>query len=234
MSSMMMHLNVEPEIRAGLMLAKYVVNHPNRFKGVYVKNSKGEYDIHNSRLIPPLFIALSQTFVGLVVEINVLIYLTSLKSLLDVIMKFVTLASICKFDDMYAASLIENKMKAAGGKKLKKYFYRRHTKIESELLLNKGDDDFRQAINYEQSAEIYQTGSTIDFQKPIALVDGEKIYGNPRRNSFLLKCFRFLFKCVRLCYVSVIYYFMPFVFIFITFISNMPLLKESFRMVPSS
>ena len=36
MSSMMMHLNVEPEIRAGLMLAKYVVNHPNRFKGAYV------------------------------------------------------------------------------------------------------------------------------------------------------------------------------------------------------
>lgn len=43
MSSMMMHLNVEPEIRAGLMLAKYVVNHPNRFKGTYVRNSKGEY-----------------------------------------------------------------------------------------------------------------------------------------------------------------------------------------------
>jgi len=59
MSSMMMHLNVEPEIRAGLMLAKYVVNHPNRFKGVYMKNSMGEYDIHYSRLIPPLFIALS-------------------------------------------------------------------------------------------------------------------------------------------------------------------------------
>ena len=76
-------------------------------------------------------------------EVNVLVYLTSLKSLLDVIMKFVTLASICKFDDMYAASLFENKMKAAAGKKLKKYYYRRHAKIEQELLLNKKDDDFK-------------------------------------------------------------------------------------------
>ena len=35
MSSMMMHLNVEPEIRAGLMLAKYAVNRPHRFKGAF-------------------------------------------------------------------------------------------------------------------------------------------------------------------------------------------------------
>lgn len=78
----------------------------------------------------------------MIVEINVLVYLTSLKSLLDVIMKFVTLASICKFDDMYAASLFENKMKKAAGKKLKKYYYRRHGKKEEELFLSKKDDDY--------------------------------------------------------------------------------------------
>ena len=136
MSSMMMHLNVEPEIRSGLMLAKYVVNHPNRFKGAYVRKANGSYTINYSKILPPFCIALSQTIVGLIVEVNVLVYLTSLKSLLDVIMKFVTLASICKFDDMYAASLFENKMKAAAGKKLKKYYYRRHAKIEQELLLD--------------------------------------------------------------------------------------------------
>lgn len=59
MSSMMMHLNVEPEIRAGLMLAKYAVNHPNRFKGAYVKNSKGEYTINYTKILPPFLIAMS-------------------------------------------------------------------------------------------------------------------------------------------------------------------------------
>lgn len=165
MSSMMMHLNVEPEIRSGLMLAKYVVNHPNRFKGTYTKNSKGGYDINYSRICPPLFLALSQTFVGLIVEINVLIYLTSLKSLLDVIMKFVTLASICKFDDMYAASLFENKMKAAAGKKLKKYYYRRHGKHEERIIHDrKKDDDFQNAVlnNSDDETQIFQTDK-IDY-----------------------------------------------------------------------
>jgi hypothetical protein len=35
LSSVMMHLNVEPEIRAGLILAKWCLNHPNRLKGAY-------------------------------------------------------------------------------------------------------------------------------------------------------------------------------------------------------
>jgi hypothetical protein len=42
MSSLMMHLNVEPEIRSGLMLAKYCMNHPNRFKGAFKKNENGQ------------------------------------------------------------------------------------------------------------------------------------------------------------------------------------------------
>lgn len=131
LSSMMMHLNVEQEIRSGLTLAKYCLNHPNRFKGAFSNGENGKQVVHISGIFPPFFLAMSQVIVGLIVEINVLIYLTSLKSLLDVIMKFVTLASICKFDDMYAASLFENKMKAAGGKKLIKYYYRRHKFLEN-------------------------------------------------------------------------------------------------------
>lgn len=161
-----------------------------------------------------------------------MIYLTSLKSLLDVIMKFVTLASICKFDDMYAASLFENKIKAAAGKKLKKYYYRRHAQVEEELILNKKDDDYKASTSLnpafvDYSTEIHQTGN-IDFQMPIATVDGEKIYGNARRGDPILWCLRFIFKSVRLMYVSTIYYFMPFLFIFITFMSNMPMINPAF------
>ena len=49
----------------------------------------------------------------------VVIYLASLNNLMNIIMKFVSMAAIVKFDDMYAASLFENKIKAANGKKLK-------------------------------------------------------------------------------------------------------------------
>lgn len=66
-------------------------------------------------------------------------------------MKFVTLAPICKFDDMYAASLFENKMKAAAGKKLIKYYFRRHSYLEKKL--NDDDDEFH-AVN--TSREVHQ------------------------------------------------------------------------------
>jgi hypothetical protein len=35
LSALMMNLNVEPEIRAGLILAKYCLNHPNRIRGAF-------------------------------------------------------------------------------------------------------------------------------------------------------------------------------------------------------
>jgi hypothetical protein len=124
-ASMMMHLNVEPEIRAGLKLAKYCVNHPSRFRGAVSVGEDGKEHINISAVFPPFFLAMSQAIVGLIVEFNVLVYLTSLKKLLEVIMKFVTLAAICKFDDMYASALQDNKMQAAGGKKLRCYYFRR-------------------------------------------------------------------------------------------------------------
>lgn len=69
---------------------------------------------------------MSQILVGLAVEINVLVYLTSLDQMIDIIMNFVALAAIIQFDDMYASSLFENKMNFAKDKCLKKYFYRNH------------------------------------------------------------------------------------------------------------
>ena len=54
----------------------------------------------------------------MVVEFLVIVYLTSQVLLTDVIMKFVALAAIVKFDDMYAAGLYDEKIKGANGKKL--------------------------------------------------------------------------------------------------------------------
>jgi hypothetical protein len=59
LASIMMHLNVEPEIRAGLILSKYCLNHPNRFKGAYEVGPNGEEIINYSRILPPLFLSMS-------------------------------------------------------------------------------------------------------------------------------------------------------------------------------
>lgn len=110
LASIMMHLNVEPEIRQAIKMMKYCINHPHMFLGV---NQKGNYNYF--ALCGPFMLAMSQATIGITIEILVMIYLTSLKNLLDIIMKFVGLATIQKFDNMYAAALFETKMKKACG-----------------------------------------------------------------------------------------------------------------------
>lgn len=111
----MMHLNVEPEIRNGLILGKYCVNHPGIFKNAYYADSNGKRKINLMAVLPPFSLALGQSLIALIVEINVLIFLTSMQSLLAVIMSFAALNAICKFDDMYAQALYETKMVECGG-----------------------------------------------------------------------------------------------------------------------
>ena len=62
--------------------------------------------------------------IAIIVEFCVIIYLSSLTNLMDIIMKFVSMAAITRFDDMYAAALFENPMKKAAGQKLKFEFKR--------------------------------------------------------------------------------------------------------------
>lgn len=61
-ASMMMHINVEKEVRAGLRMMKYAVNHYENFTDVY----------------PPFMIAFLLTIISLFVEINVMVILASM------------------------------------------------------------------------------------------------------------------------------------------------------------
>ena len=61
----------------------------------------------------------------------VILYLTSQLLLTDVIMKFVALAAIVRFDDMYAVGLYDEKIKATTGKKLPTE-YKRHMGFYNE------------------------------------------------------------------------------------------------------
>lgn len=75
-------------------------------------------------VLAPFLLGFFQSTVSIVVEVMVIVYLASLNNLMDIIMKFVSMAAIIKFDDMYAASLFESKVQQASGKKLKSHFRR--------------------------------------------------------------------------------------------------------------
>lgn len=87
--SILMHLQVEGDMRQGLRMMKYVTNQP--------------FDFSNPGMA--FSVALMQTMGGLAAEIACIVYLGSINKAIDVIIKFVALASIAKVDDIYAAAL---------------------------------------------------------------------------------------------------------------------------------
>lgn len=99
---MMMHINVEKDVRNGLSMMKYSVNHFHNFNNVAVGFT----------------IAFLLTITSMAIEITVLLVLTSLKSLLEVIMKYVSLAAIANIPRFYFNSLWEHKLLNTAGIKL--------------------------------------------------------------------------------------------------------------------
>jgi len=143
-SSMMMHLGVTDEIRQGLILMKWSVNHPDKFKN-YKKVRKDGTEVYSvRRIIFGFLLGFMQAMIGIVVEVAIIVYLASLNGFLDIIMKFFSMAAITKFDDMYAASLPEEKFSAVAGKYLpieyKRYmgrlYYREHERNEESSHFN--------------------------------------------------------------------------------------------------
>ena len=100
MASMMMHINVEMDVRAGLSMMKYAVNHHEDFTSVY----------------PAFLIALLLTIIDFLVEINVMVILSSMNGILDVVMKYVSLAVISKIPANYFNSLSQHKFQITGHK----------------------------------------------------------------------------------------------------------------------
>lgn len=70
--------------------------------------------------------------VSIIVECLVIFYLSTLDQLMTIIVKFVSLAKIVTFDDMYAMSLYEHTIKSVGKKRLQVKFYRRFMFLDEE------------------------------------------------------------------------------------------------------
>ena len=93
-ASMMMHINVEKDVRMGIAMMKYAVNHRENFNNV----------------IPAFWLGLNSTVISLIVELNVMIILSSMKNILGVVMKYVSLAAIANIPRFYYASLVQHRM----------------------------------------------------------------------------------------------------------------------------
>eukprot|EP00356_Strombidium_inclinatum_P000304 CAMPEP_0170512128 /NCGR_PEP_ID=MMETSP0208-20121228/66679_1 /TAXON_ID=197538 /ORGANISM="Strombidium inclinatum, Strain S3" /LENGTH=208 /DNA_ID=CAMNT_0010795727 /DNA_START=1145 /DNA_END=1768 /DNA_ORIENTATION=- len=98
-ASMMMHLNVEKDVRNGLAMMKYAVNHYDNFTNVHVA----------------FLIAFLLTVSSMLIEFTVVLVLISLPNVLEVIMKYVSLAAIANIPRFYFNSLVDHKLLKVAG-----------------------------------------------------------------------------------------------------------------------
>lgn len=122
-STMMMHLNVEPDIRQGIELMKFAVNHPQKFRCIKKDSDKEtpesiSYVGCRRRAFCAFMLGFNQCTIGILAEVLVIYFLNSLNDLLLIIMKYVSFAAVVKFDDMYGAALGGHVITQVGGHKL--------------------------------------------------------------------------------------------------------------------
>lgn len=167
--SILMHLQVESDMRQGLRMMKYVTNHP--------------FDFSNP--MTAFFVALMQCIGGLFAEIACILFLCSINSAIDVIIKFVALASIAKVDDIYASAL------PADGNKIKK------KSSPLVIRLHKRDWELHEDV---------MDGAVDGGKNPKNQMEGNGI------NRYIG---RFIFKGMRMLYCSLLFYFLPYTTLFI-------------------
>jgi hypothetical protein len=141
------------------------------------------------------FLGFCQALIAMVVEVLVILFLASQVLLTDVIMKFVALAAIVKFDDMYAGALYDEKMKKAT-KKLLPMEYKRFMSFKTQ----------RERDEHNTVLEQSEKKRKLDFHG-----------SDPKINYLSVKFLRFVHKTIRIFYVSWNYYFTPFLSLFVTF-----------------
>ena len=108
LGSLMMHINIERDVRCSIDMMKFCVNHYDQFTNVTAAFS----------------IALIWAIISLVIEFNVMVILSTMPDIIGVIMKYVSLAAISKIPRFYFNSLTEHKCLKIGGKLISKNKFR--------------------------------------------------------------------------------------------------------------
>ena len=185
-SSLMMHVQVEPDIRAGLGLMKYVVNHPHKFRLPALKESD-DHGYDSGRICGAFILGFCQFSVAIIIEFLVIVFLLTQKTLTDVIMKFVALAAITKFDDFYAASLYDEKMFKAVGKTIPTEFRRTMSYYKTDEERDKKNQEVRQEIakKLTVSEEVNKIGVSASVREGF-------IFKDPKVGHWYLYVLRFI------------------------------------------
>lgn len=87
--SILMHLQVEADMRQGVSMMKYVTNHPHDFSNPYYA----------------FMVAMMQCMGGLLAEIFCIMFLCSLNDPINIIIRFVAFGSIAMIDNIYFNAL---------------------------------------------------------------------------------------------------------------------------------
>lgn len=153
MSSIMMHLNVIEEVDQGITMMKYAVNHPFMFIPFTDRNAKDGKERDNNdgkgvvnekgmtrRVVMAFALGFFQATVGVIVEILIIYYLSTLTSYLKIICQYVAFVALIKFDNFYSKSIHDHGVKTMQKKNLRIY-HRRFMlfKNEDEIDELKGD-----------------------------------------------------------------------------------------------
>lgn len=134
--TILMHLQVEGDVRQGLAMMKYVTNHPFEFMSPGTAFS----------------IACMQFTGGLAAEFFCILYLGNIDMPVDVIIRFVALASIAKVDDIYASALPSSTRTTQKSKPLVVKVHRRD--ISQELVTQ---DKIEHVFVFKTQRFIYKT-----------------------------------------------------------------------------
>lgn len=147
----------------------------------------------------------------------VILLLTKETSLLAIMIKFASFASITKFDDFYAAALAENPIKAFAGKQIPFTWSRKEGEVPSEE-----QEKLKKLLQADKAANI-QDSDTLDEQlldSPVLNVKGTEYKPNPRNNYCLFQLLYLVYKLMRMYYVSWAYYFIPVLSLFLNLYFN--------------
>ena len=93
-ASICMHLNVEKDVRQGLLMMRYANNHWGDFENVHIAFG----------------ISFLLTFISLAIEVTVILLLTTINDEVEVIMKYVPLSAMANLPRFYYNSLVDHKM----------------------------------------------------------------------------------------------------------------------------
>lgn len=102
LASMMMHIYCEQDLRLGLNMMKYVVNHHRNFVNPYASFVFG-------------FMLFS---ISLWIEINGMIVFQTMVNVMDIIMRYFSIATILRIPRFYYSTCLNNKMLICKGLKL--------------------------------------------------------------------------------------------------------------------